>query len=153
MDGEFFIRAGVRLASVIYRLLLLLAPRGASSVAAIKIELEGRKEEPGFFPGEQLRMSYRSSVIGCESSRKRKTISHAPGPNCLGRLCRILFLIEILREGRRRVNRRQCSTSSCYVKHESLRFGKREKKKERNPLVDFLPFPFFVLDENLKRAT
>lgn len=99
-------------------------------VDAIKIELEGWKEEPGFFPSEQLRMSYRSSVIGCESSRKRKTISHAPGPNCLGRLCRILFLIKILREGRRRVNRRQWSTSSCYVKHESLRFGKRERKRQ-----------------------
>ena len=129
MDGEFFIHAGVRLASVIYRLLLFLAPRGASSVAAIKIELEGRKEEPGFFPGEQLRMSYRSSVIGCESSRKRKTISHAQGPNCPGD-CVATFLIEILREGRRRVNRRQCSTSSCYVKHESLKFEKRKKKEE-----------------------
>lgn len=75
MGGEFFIRSSSIRISYLSRRLSF--ERVRASLVAMKIELEGKKvgkEEARLLPsGEQLRMSYRSPVIGLRIIRvKRK---------------------------------------------------------------------------------
>lgn len=119
VGGEFFIRASsIRIGYLSTRLFFLRWSIECRRDQNRIRRMEGRAR---FFPGEQLRMSYRFPVIGYESS-KEKTISHAS--NQIARDCAATFIIEIFRGSRRRVNRRQYLTSSCYEKHESWEWKK-----------------------------
>lgn len=105
----------------------------------IEIELEGRKEEYVPSPVEQLRMSYRSPVIGYKSSSSRGNDFSRLDLN-RERLCRNFFNRNS-RQGPR-VNRRQCLATGCCEKDESSR--REEKGEEPSRRLFFSAFPVFL---------